>query len=132
MLALWSLLLWERKVRRVALERSGVDPSNLARALDQLLDERSFENPVAHDPGRQLWLVKTGETYWGWDFEGLLEPLVREAEHEALELAHNYVGAEHLLLAIVRLSDEPQAGLLSLHGIEHDGVREAVLGVLQS
>src|SRR5437879_2980653 len=60
-MALWSLLLWERKVGRVALERIGVDPFDLARALDRLLDETRQEHQVEYDSRRrQLVLVKTG------------------------------------------------------------------------
>src|SRR2546422_909437 len=60
MMALWSLLLWERKVGRVALERMGVDPFDLARAVDRLLDEKAREHSVAYDSqSQQVVLVKT-------------------------------------------------------------------------
>jgi hypothetical protein len=133
MMALWSLLLGGRKVGRGALEQMGVDRFDLARELGGLLDQKGDETPVAYDPKRQqLWLVKTGEPYRGWDFEGLLEPLLREAEHEALGLGHKYVGSEHLLLAIVRLADPALSELLRRHGAEYGRVKETVLRVLQS
>jgi ATP-dependent Clp protease ATP-binding subunit ClpA len=133
MMALWSLLLWERKVGRVALERMGVDPFDLARAVDRLLDEKAREHPVVYNRGRQqLVLANTRELYKSWDFDALLEPLLQRAEHEALELGHTYVGSEHLLLAIVRLADSTLSAVLQQHSIEHDRVREAVLGFLQT
>ena len=46
-MALWSLLLWERKVSRVAFERIGVDAFGLARDLDHLLTEHAEAHPVA-------------------------------------------------------------------------------------
>jgi len=80
-LALWSLLLWERKVGRVALERIGVDPFELARGVDRVLTEYAEANPVAFDPrSGGLLLVKTGEPYERCDFHALLEPLLRQAE----------------------------------------------------
>jgi ATP-dependent Clp protease ATP-binding subunit ClpA len=131
-MALWSLLLWERKVGRVALERLDVDPFDLARDVDRLLDKKAKEHPVAYDrQTRQLVLTKTGELYQRWDFHALLEPLLQQAEHEALALGHNYVGSEHLLLAIIELADPALAAILSEHTIDHDRVRQAVLALLQ-
>jgi ATP-dependent Clp protease ATP-binding subunit ClpA len=133
MMALWSLLLWERKVGRVALEQMGVDPFDLARAVDRLLDEKADEHPLAYDAERQqAILVKTGELYQGWNFDTLLEPLLQRAEHEALALGHNYLGSEHLLLAVVRLACPLLGGVLRQHTIDHARVKEAILGVLQS
>src|SRR3982751_2634243 len=54
MLVLWSLVLWERKVGRVALEEMGIDPFDLARRLDELLTERAREHPVAYDQKQGL------------------------------------------------------------------------------
>jgi ATP-dependent Clp protease ATP-binding subunit ClpA len=132
LLALWSLLLWERKVGRVALERTGVDPFELARGLDVLLTEKAREHPVAYDRRQEiLVMVKTGEPYVGWDFQALLEPLLQQAEHEALELGHNYLGSEHLALAIVRNANSSLSALLQQHVLGYGKVREAVRALLQ-
>src|SRR5262249_12847121 len=120
MLALWSVLLWERKVGLIALERSGADRFDLVRGLERLLEEKAAEHPVAYDTQRGvLVLVKTGLLYDGSDFEALLDPLLRQAEHEANELGHNYVGSEHLVLAIVHRADPTLTALLQQHGILH-------------
>ena len=126
-LALWSLLLWELKIGRVALERTGVDHLNLARDIDRLLIEKAGEHPVAFDTKRkQLVLLKTGDLYQAWDFAALLEPLLQAAEHEATSLGHNYVGSEHLLLAIVRMACPKLRAVLEGHSIEQDRLRTAV------
>jgi ATP-dependent Clp protease ATP-binding subunit ClpA len=131
-LALWSLLLWERKVGRVALEWMGVDPFELARGVDRLLTENAREHPVAYDQRTGgLLLVKTGEPYKHWDFQSLLEPLLQQAEHEALALHHNYVGSEHLVLAITRIASPLLCALLHHHGVSHARVKEAVLELLR-
>jgi hypothetical protein len=62
-------------------------------------------------------LVKTGEPYELWDSQALLEPLLQQAEHEALELYHNYVGSEHLVLAITRMATSSLATLLDQFGV---------------
>ncbi|HEV3436351.1 MAG TPA: Clp protease N-terminal domain-containing protein [Gemmata sp.] len=132
MLALWSLLLWERKVGRVALERVGVDPFELARSLDKLLTEKAREHTVVYDEQQGiLVLAKTGEPYRHWDFQALLEPLLQQAEHEALDLGHNYVGSEHLVLAIMRDTNPSMSALLQQHGLSHERVKEAVRALLQ-
>jgi ATP-dependent Clp protease ATP-binding subunit ClpA len=132
-IALWSLLLWERKVGRVALDRMGVDSFDLARAVDRLLDGKADEHPVAYDLGRpQVILLKSGEPYKDWGFDALLEPLLQRAEHEAMALGHAYVGTEHLLLAIIREASPPLSEMLLQRGVDHDRVREAVLSVLHS
>jgi ATP-dependent Clp protease ATP-binding subunit ClpA len=131
-LALWSLLLWERKVGLVALEHMGGDRFDLARAVDRLLVEKAREHPVAYDShSQQAVLVKTGEPYKGWDFHALLEPLLEQAEHEALEMGHNYVGSEHLLLAIVHLADSALSAVLRERSLDHGRVRQAIQYVLR-
>lgn len=131
MLALWSLLLWERKVGRVALEEIGVDPFELARDLDRMLTEKAQEHPVVYDQGQgRLVLAKTGEPYKHWDFDALLEPLLQQTEHEAVELGHNYVGSEHFVLAITRIAGSPLSTLLQQHSVSHPRVKQAILELL--
>ncbi len=48
---------------------------------------------------------------------------------EALRLGHNYIGTEHLLLAL--LDDEPQDGLLHGLGVDKDAVERSVRGALE-
>ena len=59
-----------------------------------------------------------------------MEPLLSEAELEAKELGHNYVGSEHLVLAIVKLGDPALTTLLTQHGVSHSKVTEAVVSLL--
>ena len=130
-LALWSLLLWERKVGRVALERLGVDPFELARDLDLLLTEKAQEHPVVYDQRRGIAvLAKTGDPYEMWDFELLLEPLLTRAEHEALGLGHDYLGSEHLVLAITQMASPRLSSLLLQNGVQYEAVKQTVIDIL--
>ena len=49
---------------------------------------------------------------------------------EAMALGHNYVGTEHILLAMLREGDSVAAQALTGLGIGHAQVRERVLGLL--
>lgn len=129
MLALWSLLRWERKVGLVALECLHVDIEALSRRVDVLLTAKAEENPVASSQGI-LVLRKTGQPYKHWDFHELLEPLLGQAEHEALALNHDYVGSEHLLLAAVKLASPALSQVLVDHDVTYDRTRESVLEIL--
>lgn len=131
MLVLWSLLSWERKVGRVALEEIGVDTFDLARDLDYILTEKKLAQPVEYDKARcSLILVSTGEPYEQLHFETLLEPMLQQAELEAKLLGHNYIGTEHLLLAITRTTDAPLSTLLQRYNINHERVKTAILALL--
>jgi hypothetical protein len=131
MLALWSVLLWERKVGLVALEQSGVNRFDLARGVDSLLEEKGLEHPVVGDRQQGvLVMAKTRQPYEGWDLATLLEPLFGAAENEAKQLGNDYIGSEHLVLAILRVSDPSLAALLDRHGAAHDAVKQSVIELL--
>jgi Clp amino terminal domain, pathogenicity island component len=140
MLLFWCVLNWERKIGLVAIEESGVNRFDLIAALDRLLAEKALELPEAFDrvqevdgddQGCVIVEPKAGQPYVPWDSKDLLEPLLCQAEQEAKELGHNYVGSEHLVLAIVKLSDPALRTLLERHGVSYERVREAVVGLLQ-
>ena len=125
MLTLWSLLLWERKVGLVALERLGVDWLLLTRILDQLLTAKADENPVVCYQG-VLVHERTRQPYTGWEFRAHFERLLGQAEHEALAMVHEYIGSEHLLLAVVRMASSEFATVLSKAGITYERVSKSV------
>ena len=139
MLALWSVLMGERKVGLVAIERACGDRFDLVRALDRMLEHKTSELPIAYDLEHELdcenrlhhiAVPKAALPYDGWDSEDLLNPLLDQAEYEAKELGHNYLGSEHLVLAIVNLADPSLKTLLEEHGVAYEKVREAIIGLL--
>jgi hypothetical protein len=131
MLALWSLLRWERKVGLVALERMGVVVDALACDVDRALSALSAEIWRQAGPPK-LEVLPSGQRGVVMDFDALLEPLLAAAEHEALGLGHAYVGSEHLLLAAVRAAGPRLQEVLDRHRVGYDGIRQAVLEVLRS
>jgi hypothetical protein len=52
------------------------------------------------------------------------------ALREALQLGHNYIGTEHILLGLVREGDGVAAQVLVSLGADLDGVRQQVLGMV--
>ena len=140
MLALFTVLLGERKVGLVALERAGGNRFDLSRALDRLLREKASELPTAFDamkavdhdnPQRgAVEAPKPDGPFVDWESDALLEPLLCQAQHEAKELGHNYIGSEHLVLAIVKLADPMLSAMLRECGVSYARVREAVIALL--
>jgi acyl carrier protein len=96
-MALRSLLLWERTNGHLMLERLGVDPFDLARSVDRLIEEGPVGYPASSAD---------------WDFDTLVEPLLRQAIHEAERLGRPLVSVEHLLLAIIFIADPALSSLL--------------------
>lgn len=56
--------------------------------------------------------------------------LLETALTQALKLNHNYLGTEHLLLAVAHTHNDPAAQLLADHGVSYDRAREAVQAVI--
>lgn len=54
------------------------------------------------------------------------------ALREALELGHNYIGTEHLLLGLLHEADGTAARVVVAAGVQPDQLREAVLALVQS
>jgi len=57
--------------------------------------------------------------------------LLHVAEAEALQLGHNYIGTEHLLLGLIRTDEGGIAGRLRDAGVTIECVRESVVRVLE-
>ncbi len=49
---------------------------------------------------------------------------------EALQLSHNYIGTEHILLGLVREGEGVGAQIVTAHGGDLDRIREAVIEIL--
>jgi ATP-dependent Clp protease ATP-binding subunit ClpA len=129
MLAILSLVRWERKVGRAALERMKVDINAFASELDSAIDEVGRSTPQAGSP--HVVIMPSGRPAIMVDTEGPMKSLLDQAEHQALALKHTWVGTEHLLLAAVRFACPPLVDLLRRHGISHETVRQAVLDILR-
>jgi ATP-dependent Clp protease ATP-binding subunit ClpA len=131
MLALWSLLRWERKVGLVALEKVGVEIEALARDVNRAMDATSAEIRRHAGPPK-FRVLPSGRRAVVVDFNTPLQPLLTAAEHEALSLVHSWVGTEHLLLAAVQLGGPRLGEVLERHGVGDTRLQQAVQDVLRS
>ncbi len=126
-LVLWTLLRWERTFLLVALEDMWVDMWGLTRDVDVLLEEekaraapsQSEATPSAASTGRQA------------DLDRHLEALLDRATREAEALGHDYLGTEHLLLAIIAGADSHLSSVLLRHDITHERLKHAVVELLR-
>ena len=127
MVALWSLLRWERKFWLVCLEELGVDMWALTCELDALLEARkgvppgdNFRDQAAKPP--LAWFRQRLDPF--------LNALLDRAAHQASAMGHGYLGSEHVLLAIVADADPPLVSLLERHKIEYQNVKDAIVAAL--
>lgn len=120
------MLRSEINVAQVALKEMEVDLESLEQRLDRLLDQcdrvacRSQEQ-VDEDLSHSYREVSA--TIWD---------LVERGKQEAAKLRHDYVGTEHLLLAIIRTADASLSSILAHSGITYEVAQEAILNILHS
>jgi ATP-dependent Clp protease ATP-binding subunit ClpA len=129
-LALWTLIRWERKVGLAALETMGVDLHRVADKLDELLTRVADERPVVARNGFVVF-ADNGERV-NLDPAAAMQSLLDRAQLEARKLNHEYVGSEHLLLAIITLADSRLSQILGEELVTYDCTRETILELLGS
>lgn len=63
-------------------------------------------------------------------FTPMLKEVLELSLREALSLGHNYIGTEHLLLALVRREESTGCKILLSFGIDAEKVRNVILGLI--
>jgi hypothetical protein len=118
LLLLWSALRWERTFAIRTLEDLHVDLWLLTREVDEALracGAHGGENPPINSPARidicsRSWLDLAAE--------------------EAKSLQHDYIGIEHLLLALVVRDTQPLAAIFERSGVKYSSLKQAVVSGL--
>ncbi len=95
-----------------AMRGAGVSPDEVRRLIEDAAD-RTSEAPAGHIP-----------------FTARAKTALELTMREALKLGHNYIGTEHLILAISSMSEGTASDTLSALGATYDGLREQVLLLL--
>ncbi len=114
LLLLWSLLRWERTFLICTLERLGVDLWSLTRDVDEALKLCSKE---ARDVGARSSSA---------DLDPLLRGWLDQAAAQARALGHDFLGGEHLLLALLADADSDLAAVFQRNGLTYDSLKQAV------
>jgi ATP-dependent Clp protease ATP-binding subunit ClpA len=128
MLAVLSILRWERKVALAALEKLGADLDAVARELDAAIVTEGNSSRRAEGP--RFYALPSGQQAIDWDQDGPRQPLLNHAEEEAQQMGHDYVGTEHLLLAAINHACPGLGQLFNRHGITYGQIRETVVDLL--
>jgi hypothetical protein len=63
-------------------------------------------------------------------FNGECKQVLEQTTVAALDLGHNFIGTEHILLGLLRVPESRAAQLLRDAGIDHDRAREAIKAAL--
>jgi hypothetical protein len=101
-------------VATVVLEGMGIDREAVARAVDELVPSGEG-SPRGHVP-----------------FSKRAKKTLELALRESLRLGHNYVGCEHILLALARVEDGTASRVLTDLGATHDRLEQAIREHLRS
>ena len=67
----------------------------------------------------------------GYNFTNRVREVLAGAREEAAALRHEYVGTEHVLLALLRADDSVAVHVLENLGVDRGGVRDMILGVIK-
>jgi ATP-dependent Clp protease ATP-binding subunit ClpC len=67
----------------------------------------------------------------GYDFTDTARRVMAEARTEANALSHEYIGTEHLLLAVTALRPSLATRVIEAHGVTPDAVREKLFAVIR-
>ena len=119
LLLLWSILRWERTFLIETLECLGIDLWSLTRDVDEALKRCSKQ---AREAGV------------GFNFDDLDPLLCRwldQAAAQARMQRHDFLGSEHLLLALLTDADSELAAVFQRNGLTHDSLQRALVAALR-
>jgi ATP-dependent Clp protease ATP-binding subunit ClpC len=98
-----------------------------ARALEALgITDEAVRQQIDETVGRGKKPARSGHIPFTARAKKSLELSLREA----LQLGHNYIGTEHILLGLIREGEGPAAQVLTAMGADLDTVREQVIELL--
>ncbi|MDG4823307.1 Clp protease N-terminal domain-containing protein [Asanoa sp. WMMD1127] len=87
----------------------GADPAALAETVTARLPAAPGETATEHVP-----------------FSAAAKKLLEETTQSALDLGHNYVGTEHILLGLLRMPETPAGQVLHEAGFSYDRTKQTV------
>jgi ATP-dependent Clp protease ATP-binding subunit ClpA len=98
-----------------ALKAIGIDLDEVVRRIDANLGGLAGPKPRRGSPR----------------FTRSSKKVLALALREAISLGHNYIGTEHLLLALVRADDRVVGDTFAWFGVTHRGLRQAVANAVR-
>jgi ATP-dependent Clp protease ATP-binding subunit ClpA len=123
-LTLLTLLRSEINVAQATLKEMQVDLAGLEKRLNGLLDQCDRVVSCSQKQGDEALAHSYEEASATiWD-------LIERGKGEAASLKHEYIGTEHLLLAIIRRPNASLASILAHFGVTYLVAKDAVLKIL--
>ena len=112
LMILWTMLRWEKRLAVAILEACGVDLDLFERDVEFCLGVREACRPMVE-------LVSDG-----------LVAIVRDAAAQASSLGADYLGAEHILLALLASDNKEAQELWARHRLTYRNYRAELLRIL--
>jgi hypothetical protein len=125
-LLLWTFVRWERRFPLTLLEEMSVDLWALTRDVDGLLEGKRIRSSQEHDAHEANAMPAADPAT---SLRDLMNLWLNRAADESRRLGHGFLGAEHLLLALVA-GDTSLSSLFAKYGIDYERLKEAVLEAL--
>ena len=96
----------------------------------QVLGKYGISTDVMHEYTKGLHPQKKSASDGHLPFSSDSKRALESALREALALGHNYIGTEHILLGLLRLSRPSLQSLFALHNTDSEALRDATLEFL--
>ncbi|MGD0382124.1 MAG: Clp protease N-terminal domain-containing protein [Thermoguttaceae bacterium] len=128
MLLLWTLIRWERRFPLTLLEEMNIDMWSFTRDMDQLIERDKLQKSAENNSS----IRNADDANAKYLLRDLIDRWLRRAEDEARRLGHCFLGAEHLLLALIAGADPSLSPFFAGYGIDYERLKNAVLRALSS
>jgi hypothetical protein len=129
MLLLWTLIRWERRFPLTLLEDMNIGLWSFTRVLDQLIEQEKLRKSAENNPSA---VTNPDDPKAGYLLHDLIDRWLRRAEEQSRGLGHSFLGAEHLLLALIAGADTSWSLILAGYGLDYERLKNAVLQALAS
>lgn len=113
-----------------ALQMIGIDLAAVLARVEQSLGPDALTAAPPCPPRRRGWLRRRQSTGPSLRFAPRAKKVLELSLHEALALRHNHIGAEHILLGLLRAGDGLAAQVLTDAGVDLHQLRRAMLSAL--
>ncbi len=110
---LLGLVREDTGIAAVVLARRQVDYVRLRLAMEERAEENPEEAVSGHPP-------RTPEAI----------DVIRKSLDQARRLGHDYIGTEHILLGLLKVTESTAGGMLERMGIKPEDIRREVLSLL--
>jgi hypothetical protein len=129
LLLLWTIIRWERRFPLTLLEEMNITLWPLTKAIDQLIEDEKTRKSAEYDPSAVKNPDHPEAKYLLRDYT---DRWLRRAEEQSQALGHSFVGAEHLLLALVACAYSTWTPIFAEYGLDYERLKNAIVQALSA